>query len=222
MSSGIQRRQLANGTEVVWATPLSGFGHVADEQPLPYLQRAGTELSPRFGGEESDSRCNIASLPMPYGRLATPWPWEQRLFNISRRRVNVYWRNVARSMCRDDLMFFFIEQLKYRATESGFAGVCPLLSYRRNFAINHNTVVVVDAITFKRSMRFNHIFLCPWVDFLKNDSSIRCTIEPSLSPNYKKEIKSSTGTSSWNAKKILNPQFEAGQTLVWKYIYRVN
>jgi len=37
----IERRRLDAATEALWALPSSGYAHVADEQPLPYIQRPG-------------------------------------------------------------------------------------------------------------------------------------------------------------------------------------
>ena len=105
----LKRHQLADGVEAVWAVPSSGFGHVADELPLPFLTRSGLEQTPRFGGEESELISGQLSLPAPYGYLDRPWPWQQRLFNLPRRRANIYWRNLFLSRCNPQRFFSFLE-----------------------------------------------------------------------------------------------------------------
>lgn len=219
--SGIQRRQLADGTEVIWAVPLSGMGHVADEQPLPYLQQNGVELTPRFGGEEDLEESGATSLPLPYGFLATHWPWRQRLFNLPRRRINIYWRNIFRDATRKDRLFHFIEQLQYRESDDGFIGQSPLLSYQRSFILRGNTIEVNDTLQFKDRLRFSDLYLCPWAEFQTSESRTKCHIQPSLAPNQSRVIKSSTGTANWHAHKLTNIQFDKGDQVNWGYIYEL-
>ena len=35
----IEHRRLDTATELLWALPSSGYAHVADDQPLPYIQK---------------------------------------------------------------------------------------------------------------------------------------------------------------------------------------
>jgi hypothetical protein len=219
--SGIRRRQLANGTDVIWAVPLSGMGHTADEQPLPYLHWRGEELTPRYGGEESLPGSSIKSLPLPYGFLASTWPWRQRIFNLPRRRINIYWRNIFRDATRKDRLFHFIEQLKYSETEEGFIGNSPSLSYQRTFTLEDNLIIVNDTIIFKDRLHFSELYLCPWAEFQKDNHSPRCRIQPSLIPNHSHSINSSTGSAHWRAHKLLNIQYDKGDHVEWNYTYSI-
>ena len=219
--SGIQRRQLPNGTDVVWAVPLSGMGHTADEQPLPYLHWRGMGLTPRFGGEESLAESGIKSLPLPYGFLSASWPWRQRLFNLPRRRINIYWRNIFKDATRKDRLFHFIEQLKYRETKQGFIGVSPSLSYERTFILQNNSIIVNDTITFKDRLHFSELYLCPWAEFQNDNHNPKCRIQPSLAPNHSNPISSSTGSGHWRAHKLLNIQYDKGDYVDWNYIYSI-
>lgn len=219
--SGIQRCRLPDGTNVVWAVPLSGMGHVADEQPLPYIQRRGVELTPRFGGEEQQRESGLTSLPVPYGYLAGRWPWRQRIFNFPRRRINIYWRNIFKDATRKDRLFHFIEQLEFIPTSHGFAGSSPLLKYRRSFQIGTNCIDVSDVIEFREDLHFAELYLCPWADFQTIDSSTKCHIQPTITANYFKPIKSSTGAACWHAHKVLDAKYRRGDRLTWEYKYLI-
>lgn len=219
--NGIHRRQLRDGTDVIWAVPLSGMGHVADEQPLPYLQQHGIELTPRFGGEEHLAESGTNSLPLPYGLLATQWPWRQRIFNLSRRRINIYWRNIFRDATRKDGLFHFLEQLKYRETHEGYTGQSPLLHFHRTFTLEACTIKVDDTLEFKDHLHFTEIYLCQWAEFQVPETGPRCRIQTSLAPNQTRSIKSSTGTATWHAHKLSNAQFARGDRVSWSYIYQV-
>src|SRR6266702_2984118 len=155
----IVRRRLDEQTDVVWATPTSGYGHAADEQPLPYVHRAGEELTPRFGGEEGIACCAPESVGLPRGVLADLWPLAQRWFDLGRRPVNRDWRNVLRSRSRRDRRFLFAHQLDFRPTGEGYAGHCPLLSFERRFLVRPGAVRVEDAIAFLRPVRFSMLDL---------------------------------------------------------------
>ena len=219
--SGIQRRQLADGTDVIWTVPLSGMGHVADEQPQPYLQRHGVELTPRFGGEEHLLESGPLSLPLPYGFLATQWPWRQRLFNLPRRRINIYWRNIFKDATRKDRLFHFVDQLKYREINDGFVGESPSLSFERKFSLGTNTLEVSDTLIFKDRLHFSELYLCPWAGFMERQASTTCCIQPSLAPNYTRPIKSSTGTALWHAHRLSNAHFDKGDHVDWNYSYKI-
>lgn len=219
--SEVQRRQLVDGTDVIWAVPLSGMGHVADEQPQPYLQRCGIELTPRFGGEENHQQSGMTSLPLPYGYLATKWPWRQRLFNLPRRRVNIYWRNIFKNATRGDHLFHFLEQLEYFETSHGYQGNSPSVSYQRSFMLTPKTVEVNDVIEFKDNLHFSELYLCPWAEFQANDMTTKCQIMPSMAANHSRPISSSTGAAIWHAHKVLDVKYKKGDRLTWAYTYRI-
>lgn len=219
--SGIKRYELSGGSEFIWAVPLSGMGHVADEQPLPYIQKHGIELTPRFGGEELNSKLGLSSVPMPYGYLASGWPFLQRIFNIPRRRMNIYWRNIFKDLSHKDGFFHFLEQLKYSETENGFFGKSPLLHYTREFKINQNSIEIFDKIDFKENLHFLEFYLCPWAEFKTHHINFRCLITPSLEVNYSYTISSSTGLAILHAHKLLNVKFKKGESVSWSYTYHI-
>ena len=66
--------------EGFWAVPTSGYGHICDEQPLPYLRKNNSDLSPRMGGEEGKNNYTEQIIPLPYGKLLKDWPIRQRFF----------------------------------------------------------------------------------------------------------------------------------------------
>lgn len=219
--SGIHRKQLSNGVQVIWATPLSGFGHIADEQPLPYLHCSNLELTPRFGGEEKFKSSGINSLPVPYGRLMGRWPWKQRLFNLLRRRINIYWRNILQHRTRSDKMFYFIEQLDFQETIDGFIGRSPMLDFSRSFSLKENTIKVNDILIFNMDITFDEFYLCPWAELEMSRSDIYCQITPSLPGNYKFPIQSSSGNAIWHAHKMYNVKFNKNEELSWNYLYQI-
>jgi len=219
--SGIQKRQLADGTDVVWTVPLSGMGHVADEQPLPYLQRHGVELTPRFGGEEQNPQSGLTSLPLPYGYLANPWPWRQRLFNLPRRRINIYWRNIFKDATRSDRLFHFLTQLNFCETRDGFQGSSPSLIYQRAFTLGGNTIEVNDTIEFKENLHFAELYLCPWAELQTDEANDNCRIKTSMRANHSFSIDSSTGTANWNAHKVVAAKYKKGDRLNWAYSYQI-
>ena len=219
--SGIQRRQLADGTDVVWAVPLSGMGHVADEQPLPYLQRHGVELTPRFGGEERNPQSGLISLPLPYGYLATGWPWRQRLFNFPRRRSNIYWRNIFIDSTRKDGLFHFLEQLNYYETNDGYQGKSPCMIYKRVFTLSNNRIDVSDTVVFKRNIHFSELYLCPWAEFQSDGVNNKCRVQPSMKANHSYSINASSGTANWYAHKVVDAKYQKSDCLDWFYRYQI-
>lgn len=218
---GIHKKQLSNGVQVIWSTPLSGFGHIADEQPLPYLHSNNIELTPRFGGEEQCESSGIDSIPLPYGKLTNTWPWRQRLFNLLRRRVNIYWRNILQSRCRSDRYFYIIEQLKFKEVIDGFVGYSPVLDFYRSFVFQDNEIIVNDKIIFNMTVAFDEFYACPWAEFDSYNSEMYCQITPSLIGNYRFPIQSSSGNAIWHAHKMNNVQFNKGEILSWNYQYQV-
>ncbi len=128
---------------VSWAPPTSGFGKACDEQPLPFVVGPRGEETPRFGGEAGAQDTGVETLPLPGGRLAQSWPWSQRLFNLPRRRVNLYWRYLFETRTPAEGDFYFAEQLNFHNTRGGFAGSCPLVRFWRRFRLQDG------AITFR-------------------------------------------------------------------------
>jgi len=139
---------------VFWAVPTSGFGEPCDEQPLPLIVGPDGAETPRYGGQAGWDGTGWETLPLPSGRLAQPWPFSQRLFNLPRRRVNLYWRHAFQSRTPADGQFLFATQLSYRATPSGFVGRCPLVRFERQFRLEDEAIRVVDRIRFRRRLRF--------------------------------------------------------------------
>lgn len=146
-------------TDVVWATPTSGYAHIADEQPLPYIYRSGMALTPMFGGEGSQPECGCEVLGLPFGALAQRWPFAQWFFNFPRRSINLYWRNIFKTRCRSDRVFYFHEQLDYETTPAGYLGRCPLLQFERHFEVMDGCVHVEDRTRFSRNVRFS-VYTC--------------------------------------------------------------
>jgi hypothetical protein len=217
----IEKKSISNDVSVVWATPLSGYAHTADEQPMPYLHCPNGELTPRFGGEEADARSNKASLPLPFGTLMGGWPMCQRIYNLPRRNLNIYWRNLFKSRTVKDEKFYFIEQLDFRKCDSGFHGESPLLNFSRTFTLSIDSVRVSDRIIFKRQVSFSDIHLCTWAMFEQEPSGVRCEITPSLPANYIVPIQSSTGAAKLLAHRIENITMERGQDISWHCVYKV-
>jgi len=139
---------------VFWAVPTSGYGEPCDEQPLPFIAGPHEAETPRYGGEAGWPGTGWETLPLPSGRLAQPWPLAQRLFNLPRRRVHLYWRNLFRSRTPADRQLLFATQLSFRATRSGFAGRCPLVRFEREFHSEEEAIRVVDRIRFLKRLRF--------------------------------------------------------------------
>lgn len=220
--SKIIKNKLSNGVEIIWAVPLSGFGHVADEQPLPYLHINNNELTPRFGGEEANVESALPSLPLPFGKLSEDWPIRQKIFNASRKKVNIYWRNIFKSFCRRDRVFYFAEQLNYLSIKNGFLGESPVLSFKRTFQIKNNSIFVEDKIIFKVDIKFEEFFLCPWAEFPREKSFMVCFISSSLPVNYTKTIKSSSGQALWHANRVNDVFYKKGDIITWNYLYQVN
>jgi hypothetical protein len=150
----VKRFKLSKGIEGFWSVPTSGYGHTADEQPLPYMELGGVPLTPRFGGEEAFETSNNDSLPLPYGFLRDEWPIKQKIFNLFRRRINIYWRNLFKSRCRVDKKFLFIEQMNFEAMNFGFVGESPVARFERAFQINKTSIIVHDKIVLKQKISF--------------------------------------------------------------------
>ncbi len=214
----IFQRKLGGGATVIWATPLSGYGHIADEQPLPYIHYKGNELTPRFGGEEGQVGSEPHTVGLPWGVLKNKWPLKQRIFNIFRKNINIYWRNIFVSRCKVDDFFYFLEQLEYKPSLQGFTGECPLIHFERKFFIEGASVQVEDTIVFKRSVSFEVFY--PVNIPLFDSSLIKFTSKKSL---IKKGNQcSSAGEAVMHVLKKNNTKFKKGSTLIYQYKYEIN
>lgn len=213
----VYKETLKCGAEVVWSVPLSGFGHVADEQPLPYIHFNGIELTPRYGGEEALTSSSIQSLPLPYGKLKKKWPIQQRLFNLTRKKINIYWRNIFATFCKNDNIFHFLEQLNFIGNQKGFIGVSPLLVFSRSFEFNNDGVTVNDKIKFLKNIEFEYFYLSTYAEFPNSF----CKIQVNQDTNNDKVISSSTGKAIWKAKLLNNVKFKAGEEVSWQYQYQI-
>lgn len=219
----IVRHRLDDQTEVIWATPTSGYGHLADEQALPYLHRSGRELTPRFGGEESLPECGPQTLGLPFGTLAHAWPLRQRLFNLPRGRINLYWRNVFKSRCNPDKLFFFLSQLDFLPTSEGFVGECPLLSFERRFAFASASVQVTDRVVFKVPVsfsRFHPVVIPLFEEWTVDEKAGSCWLE---SEGFQLEPagiqRSAAGTAKLWMESLNDVSFSTNQQLVRRYTY---
>ena len=219
----IVRRPVDEQTDVTWATPSSGYGHVADEQPLPYVHRAGIELTPRFGGEESSPGCRPEITGLPSGVLAQPWPVAQRVFNLSRRTVNRYWRNLLRSRTPRGPEFLFIHQLDFRPIVDGYIGTCPLLRFRRQIGVADSCIRVDDDLLFRRQMQFSVLDLVvvplfpDWRTDREGSRRLECDgfrVKP-LCPQ-----ESSAGCATVWVERLVNVSFGVGDRVKRRYTYR--
>ncbi|EOX4279486.1 hypothetical protein ACPF34_002541 [Vibrio cholerae] len=209
--------KLKCGAELIWSIPLSGFGHVADEQPLPYIHYKGLELTPRYGGEEIQPESSIESLPLPYGKLKNSWPFKQRLFNFTRRKVNIYWRNIFTSFSNKDMMFYLLEQLKFTGDKNGFVGVSPMLVFSRVITPFDDSIIVKDKISFLKEIEFEYFHFSPYAELLNST----CEIQTSRVVNNQKEISSSTGKAVWRSELVKDIKFKAGEEIEWQYLYQI-
>ncbi|XKE47224.1 hypothetical protein LG302_08890 [Halomonas organivorans] len=177
---------------VTWATPLSGYGHVADEQPLPFISMDGRELTPRFGGEEGDSETLHQTLPLPSGVLKSPLPLRDRLANLGKRRVNIYWRNVFHPFVKQD-RYWFIEQLRFRRIEKGFVGESSLIRFERWVTVNRsrNEIVVSDIIQAKQEISFQDFHYAHCAEMKTNQENMKIRVVPD--PIQETMISSSSG-----------------------------
>lgn len=213
----VYKEKLKCGAEVIWSVPLSGFGHVADEQPLPYIHFNGIELTPRYGAEEALIPSSIQSLPLPYGKLEKKWPIQQRLFNLTRKKINIYWRNLFTTFCRKDNTFYFLEQLNFTGNKNGFIGISPLLVFSRSFKFSNHGITVNDKIKFLKSIEFEYLHISPYAEFLESN----CEINVNLDINNDKVISSSTGKAIWKSNLLNNAKFKAGEEISWQYQYQI-
>jgi hypothetical protein len=149
--------RIGDAASVMWAVPTSGYGHVADEQSLPFITDSGEELTPRLGGEPD--QCPSDAIGLPWGKLSHAWPWRQRMHNWPRRALNRYWREVFQSRNRHDGRFLFWEQLNYRRLPDGFQGDSPMVTHQRAFKVAARHVEVLDELTFKQAVHFEQLVL---------------------------------------------------------------
>ena len=129
------------------------------------------------------------------------------------------WKNIFQSFTNKNRCYHFLEQLRYCPINHGFLGKSPALNYQRNFLVSENKIIVKDKVFFKSDISFAELFICPWAQFLEPEINKKCLIKPSVIPNYTRQIKSSTGKSTWYAHKLINLTFTKGQFLQWNYEY---
>ncbi|NBD19545.1 hypothetical protein GTZ97_02505 [Aquabacterium fontiphilum] len=218
-----QVRQLSPRVTAAWATPTSGYGHVADEQPLPFLTADGLELTPRFGGEPGQPGTERAQLGLPYGVLDQAWPLRQRLFNWPRRRVNLYWRELFRTRTPADGRLLILDQLSFRSTPDGFEGASPILAFRRAISGGPDHLTVVDHLSFRTALRFARfapVVVPLFDDWGVNQSDARWLDAPGISLVRQGVQCSAAGVSTVWAEVIPEFHVDAGQTVTRRYTYR--
>ena len=209
---------LNNDIEGFWAKPGSGFGHICDEQPLPYLRSNNIDLSPRLGGEENENNYTTKVVPLPYGNLSQKWPLKQKIFNFFRKPINIYWRKFFISKCPKNKLFLFLDQLNYKITNYGFTGNCPLIFYERMFELGTFYIHVKDSITFKEDICFENLIINPVIRF-KDEVDIPYKIKTSHELNTSFEFKSSSGEALWNGHKIHNCRFKKFEKINYTITY---
>lgn len=220
----IFHRQLDDLTQVIWAKPTSGFGHLADEQPLPYLHRNDLELTPRFGGEEATPVCSPKTAGLPYGVLDQAWPIRQRIFNFPRRPINLYWRNILRSRAESDGGFLFLNQLRFSAEKDGFTGASPILTFKRKFVLGGDSVRVEDVTTFRLPVKFSRFYpvVVPLFPEWGLDGNKAPWLDCSgfvLKPRGRQQ--SSAGNAVLWSEGLTNVGFAAGDKIERSYTYRL-
>lgn len=215
--------RLSPQSVAVWAVPTSGYGHAADEQPLPFISVDGEELTPRFGGESGQTGTDRSLLGLPWGVLGQAWPWHQRWFNLPRRRVNLYWREVFRSRTPSDGRLLFADQLAFQAIPNGFEGTSPILAFRRTFACGVDHVSVTDHVTFRVALRFgvfSPVVLPLFDDWGVNQPGARWVDAPGISLQREGLQASAAGLASVWAEVIPDLHVCAGQVMARRYTYR--
>ncbi|MCE8014830.1 hypothetical protein HOP62_01925 [Halomonas sp. MCCC 1A17488] len=213
--------QLSPNITITWATPLGGYGHVADEQPLPYICMNGREMTPRFGGEEGPCETSVQTLPLPSGVLHSKLPIKDRIVNVSKRRVNIYWRNGFHSFV-DNVRFWFIEQLRFRKVDNGFVGESSLVRFERLFSVDRTCceIVVSDIIQAKLDMLFKdfHYAHCAELKGLEEDIKIRQDTKPTSEVT----LYSSTGEGCLRYTSMDCLNLQKNQKLISTITYRLH
>lgn len=223
MTLQIRMVHLSPRVAAVWAVPTSGYGHAADEQPLPYITVDGHELTPRFGGEPGRGLTDRAHLGMPYGVLAQAWPLRQRVFNLPRRRVNLYWREAFRSRTPPDGQLLLLDQLSFRPTHDGFEGSSPILAFRRAFTCGAHHLEIVDRLTFRTPLRFELFaptVLPLFADWAVNQPGAYWLDAPGISLVRQGQQSSAAGVATVWTEVIHDFQAKPEQILERRYVYR--
>ncbi|MDO6527448.1 hypothetical protein Q4519_17345 [Motilimonas sp. 1_MG-2023] len=200
-----------------WATPTGGFGHIADEQPLPFIFDSECQYTSRYGGEESNEQSGIKSLPLPWGRLKQSLSLQQWLNNFLKRKVNIYWRNLFSSFSNNNEHFFFLTQLNYKTLNDGFVGRSPMVDFKRSFTVNAGVLQVQDDIFFKSNMCFEFFNYAILPRPLNSNIEQLCDV----SPNKEMIISSASGSTMLDFKQLANVSFSKGDKLSVNYSYRV-
>ena len=206
-----------NKTEGFWAIPTSGYGHICDEQPLPYLRNNYGDLTPRLGGENNENNYSSEIIPLPYGKLKNKWPTIQRIFNINRRKINIYWRYIYKSRCNSERIFFFYDQLNYKSIKNGFKGECPLVFFKRIFSVTKIDIIIQDEILFKKNIEFEYFHFNSYLDLQSKNIRIETTYEC----NFLKRFKSSTGNGVFRSFIKRDCIFKKNQIIKYKYRYQI-
>lgn len=219
----IAHHRIDSRTDVIWATPTSGYAHLADEQPLPYIYRNGFPLTPMFGGEGSQAECGCEVLGLPFGTLAQPWHVAQRIFNFPRRSINLYWRNIFKTRCRSDRKFYFYEQLDYETASAGYRGHCPLLQFDRYFEMTDGCIHIEDRTRFSENVGFS-VFTCAVIPLFE-DWGLG-DLEPKSLKYHGGELRctgvqrSAAGMAVVWTESMSDVEFVAGFELMRSYTYR--
>ena len=222
--TGLVRHTPCSGVDVVWAVPTGGYGHLADEQSLPYLHRTGLELTPRFGGEASWPACAPQTLGLPWGILKQPWPMAQRVFNGPRRAINRYWREIFRSRNDKSGLFLFWDQLDYQRTDQGFKGCSAVARFERRFIVEprrievHDSIAALSILHFKE---FSPLVIPLFPDWTVNEVS-SCWLEIDLGSARLEpcgQQSSAAGQAVLWTLKHGETTLQAGQLVEHRYIY---
>ncbi|WP_421312024.1 hypothetical protein [Aeromonas veronii] len=199
--------------DAVWCLPLGGYGHLADEQPLPYIHIDGLEKTPRFGGEFVARE----HIPMPMGVLNSKWPVKQRIFNLFRKRLNIYWKEIFSSFTRADNHFYLYEQCSYKNTENGFFGSSPIIQFERSFLFEEKVITVNDHLVFKERLNFHSLVIGQYCTFPVSD----VIIESSSEQNFELDFQSSSGSSKIVGTQLNNVVFNPGDEIEWQILYHL-
>lgn len=223
MTFAAQITRLSPRSTVVWAVPTSGYGHAADEQPLPFISVDGYELTPRFGGEPGQAGTDRSLLGLPFGVLAQSWPWRQRCFNLPRRRMNLYWREMFRSRTPPDKSLLFVDQLSFRPSPHGFEGSSPILFFRRTFTGGDHHLTVYDRVEFRMALHFacfSPVVLPLFDDWCVNQPGARWLDAPGIMLQRQGVQSSAAGLANVWTESIPDLEVRAGHVIKRRYTYR--
>ena len=211
--------RLNNFVEGFWALPTSGFGNICDEQPLPYFKYKNIDISPRLGGELGQNNYDEKIIPLPYGKLKNVWPIKQRLFNLNRKRTNLYWKKFFENRCPKNKLFTFNSQLNFYFKNMDIYGYSPLINFIREFKIKENSLKVIDKIKFKKNLDFDYFIINPLIRLNLNEPDLM-RIKTSLKHNMMINFRSSTGDAIYTSHRMNNCKFKKGNEIHTEIFYR--